>query len=345
MQPTESFTFTLAPYGNLLEYRPNPQGDEVERQAKKWAREFLLPLCPSEKALEILLDGRPSAFITMCYPSMSPERMLTWYKLSFIAFVLDDLYCPDGGDIYEPGASKSLLKGIMAIVNGSMKESDNICLQLFIEAWNQTCELSGPGTQKRITTAWTEMMAAFVKEVDLPNIDYSFEELYQNRSRTAMYLPMAYVEYGLGEDLDERVVENADICKLYVLARDHALLTHEIWSYRKEYYSGGALSLVEFWARPGGSKIQEAMDKAWSRVASIEEEFIAIRDQLFVEMADIPLARKYISELEALAAGALRFSCICPRYNGVDHSWNGALSGKFILTPEKTIYPPREQPI
>ena len=64
------------------------------------------------------------------------------------------------------------------------------------------------------------------------------------------------------------------------------------------------------------------------------------RDELFAtELGHRREVRRYVTGLEHLMAGSLRWSYITGRYHGKDHAWNGKIGGTVTLLPDRTLLP------
>ncbi|KAK6350819.1 hypothetical protein TWF718_004004 [Orbilia javanica] len=322
-------SFILPPPLNLLPFRPHARGEEIVSKTHEWAKKKLLLCFPSSDSFDRFWKGKGVMFLPLSFPSFSDDRLFRAQNLITYLFALDDVISEDidnNVDISQRDQTKSreVYTQIAGVFKGSHVENAGPWASALMDVWN--------------------LMAGFEEEHALRarHRDYTYEEMkFVRRKSSGMDLTILLIEYGIHVDLTDEFKESKSLRRLHELALDQMLLYHEILSFRKEYFAGlDEMNSVAFWARPGHSKLQEAVDTAMMLITKSEREFVKEREELL----KTPLGQQsnvfaYLEELGYTMAGCQRFQFLAPRYHGLNHEWNGAMSGKFILTPEKTIFP------
>jgi hypothetical protein len=149
------------------------------------------------------------------------------------------------------------------------------------------------------------------------------------------------LEYGLGIDLTRELAAHPELNRLNILVARHWLGVNDIFSYRKELYSGDTMNEINFAMADNGGDLQAAVDHIADTVRQTEDEFTTLTQRLLTGPASHnPDLGKYLEALQWMIAGNLEWSYITPRYNGTGHVWNGLTDAIVTLTPQRTIYSP-----
>ncbi|WP_373314673.1 terpene synthase family protein [Streptomyces longispororuber] len=166
-------------------------------------------------------------------------------------------------------------------------------------------------------------------------------EQYRSSSIGECCFPL--LEFGLGVDLSDRLAELPELRRLNALVGRHWIGVNDIFSYRKELYSGDTMNEIQLALAENGGDLQAAVDRVAATVHRVEADF----DHLTAQLRAGPAALDsdlgvYLDALEAMIAGNLEWSYLTPRYNGRGHTWNGLTDATVLLTPHHTLYLPHE---
>ncbi|WP_405680926.1 terpene synthase family protein [Streptomyces sp. NBC_00048] len=176
--------------------------------------------------------------------------------------------------------------------------------------------------------------------LDLPTYEY-----HRHRSIGECCLPL--LEFALDTDLTDRLDELPELRRLNVLVARHWIGVNDVFSYRKELYSGDTMNEIHLALADNGGNLQAAVDRIAAIVHRVETEFDNLTTTLRAGAAgqDSSL-RAYLDALEAMIAGNLEWSYLTPRYNGRGHTWNGQKDTTAILTPTapSTCHTPTPRP-
>ncbi|MGW0425262.1 terpene synthase family protein [Streptomyces sp. NPDC003015] len=129
--------------------------------------------------------------------------------------------------------------------------------------------------------------------------------------------------------------------RLNELVARHWIGVNDLFSYRKELYSGDAMNEMQIALADNGGDLQGAVDRIAATVRRTETEFDHLAAHLRVSTAGggSPLPA-YLRALEELIAGNLEWSYLTPRYNGRGHVWNNLTDAHVVLAPHRTLYLP-----
>lgn len=129
--------------------------------------------------------------------------------------------------------------------------------------------------------------------------------------------------------------------RLNMLVARHWIGVNDVFSYRKELYSGDTMNEIHLALADNGGNRQAAVDRIAATVHRVEAEF----DETTARLRVTPVGKDsgllaYLDALEVMIAGNLEWSYLTPRYNGLGHTWNGQRDTTVILTPHRTFYLP-----
>lgn len=126
-----------------------------------------------------------------------------------------------------------------------------------------------------------------------------------------MLLPL--LEFGLGIDLGKRLETLPELRRLNMLVARHWIGVNDVFSYRKELYSGDTMNEIQLALAENGSDLQAAVDRIAATVHRAEAEFDRLSTELRAGAAgqDSDLC-VYLAALEAMIAGNLEWSYLTP---------------------------------
>ncbi|MFF4498266.1 hypothetical protein [Streptomyces sp. NPDC001546] len=139
----------------------------------------------------------------------------------------------------------------------------------------------------------------------------------------------------------DRLERLPELRRLNMLVARHWIGVNDVFSYRKELYSGDTMNEIHLALADNGGDLQAAVDRIAATVHQVETEF----DETTAKLRATPAGTDtglltYLDALEAMIAGNLEWSYLTPRYSGPGHTWTGHRDTTVILTPTRTLYLP-----
>jgi hypothetical protein len=95
------------------------------------------------------------------------------------------------------------------------------------------------------------------------------------------------LEFALGTDLTDHLEELPELRRLNMLVARHWIGVNDVFSYRKELYSGDTMNEIHLALADNGGNLQAAVDRIAATVHRVEAEF----DQLTPRSASASTAR------------------------------------------------------
>ncbi|KAK6543574.1 hypothetical protein TWF694_000318 [Orbilia ellipsospora] len=352
--PSEEVSIVLPPAVDRFPYEPHPRGAELTKQAQDWTRKYFGYLATSVKDFEEWVSGDGSGFCNLGFPHVDDEVVLQFHKWSWLMLVMDDLMSSDGGKLgYNPKAGAEIARIIQDVLHDRVPEKDGPVQRGIAELWEEFRCRFGPSLRERFVYHMDEMFEGFTYQAqeEYSKGDRSDDEVLAMRFKNgAIAWTTNLVEIGLNIDLRKDFKENPTLARMRLISFKNLLLWHEIVSFRKEYFQGElgeSMNMVAYWAGYTGpgcnlNRLQEAIDKTHKMLSEEENEYIELKNEILAsELGKTrPDICRWMTEMEYLLSGGMRFGFSAPRYNGLGHVWDGkTMSGKLILTPERTIFP------
>ena len=339
-------TFELAEPLGLLECRCHPDSDEITADYVRWVRTELARHATPEQ-VHAILAARYELWTCLGFAQAMPERAGLIARWTTLYFILDDIVTngdDDGGaDAARPQVVLDVLAAMLSGDGGALLPRDGgvpaALLALIGDVFARLrANMGAPQWQRlvRELIAWGELC---VREMDArtSRVELSFEDVVALREVSSCSVPCSiYVEYSLGIDLGEsrppmlRRIERA-------YAR-HATIVNDLHSFRLEHYNDDHVNAVAAGCLVDGLSLQESVDRVSELISHTERAFVDQRDELFAaELGQRWEVRRYVTGLEHLMAGNLRWSYVTGRYHGKDHAWNGKTGGTVTLLPDRTL--------
>ncbi|KAF8630447.1 hypothetical protein AX17_005424 [Amanita inopinata Kibby_2008] len=308
-----------------LVYHPN--GDEIAKQSVDW----LDTSCPDlnqkqRRALYGLQAGELTAF---CYNTAQPERLRVVSDFMNYLFHLDNI--SDGMMTRETDVLADVVMNAFWFSNRYMptampgKEQPAVELnpgKLARDYWFRCIRGAGPGTQAR----FKETMELFFESVNIQarardeGIIPDLESYIDVRRDTSGCKPCwALIEYALGIDLPDFVVEHPVIEALNQGANDLVTWSNDIFSYNVEQSRGDTHNMIVILMHYHNHSLQSAVDYVGNLCAQTIDKFIENTKLLPSWGPEIDsMVNQYVQGLRDWIVGSLHWSFQTHRYFGTE---------------------------
>lgn len=202
-----------------------------------------------------------------------------------------------------------------AVIDGQPPAADTALTRAFRQLRDHTLVLAPePLWQRYARTLHAFLQACHAERdlvQDLAALDLPTYETYRNTSIGQCCFPL--LEFGLGIDLGDRLTQLPELQRLNRLVARHWIGVNDVFSYRKELYSGDTMNEIQLALAENGGDLQAAVDRIAATVHRVETEFDRLTAILRAGAAgrDSGL-RAYLDALEAMIAGNLEWSYLTP---------------------------------
>ncbi|MGX1886513.1 terpene synthase family protein [Streptomyces sp. NPDC055287] len=293
----------------------------------------------SQEELEVFLEHRTSLWNLLTYADAREDRIEVVCAWIDVLFALDDV-------LAHAPASRIRHLGIHdlpTVIDCKTPGLDTVFARAFGHLREQTLPLVPAPLWQRYARTLHEFLHACHAERGLIDsraaLDLPTYESHRYRSIGECCFPL--LEFALGTDLTDRLEELPELRRLNKLVARHWIGVNDVFSYRKELYSGDTMNEIQLALAENGGNLQAAVDRIAATVHRVEAEFDEITATLRVgPTGQDSVLLAYLDALEAMIAGNLEWSYLTPRYNGRGHTWNGLTDATVILTPDRTLYLP-----
>ncbi|MFF5488712.1 hypothetical protein [Streptomyces virginiae] len=296
----------------------------------------------SQEELEAFLEHRTSLWNLLTYADARADRIELVCAWIDVLFSIDDVFAQ-----LSPSRIRQLgIHELPTVLDGRPPAVDTAFTRAFRQLRDQTRSLAPKRVWQRYARTLHEFLQACHAERDLVRdlaaLDLATYEKYRSSSIGECCFPL--LEFGLGIDLSDRLETLPELRRLNMLVARHWIGVNDVFSYRKELYSGDTMNEIQLALAANGGDLQAAVDRIAATVHRAEAEFDRLATELRAGAAgkDSDLC-VYLTALEAMIAGNLEWSYLTPRYNGRGHTWNGLRDATVILTPDRTLYLPHER--
>ncbi|MFD9359637.1 hypothetical protein [Streptomyces sp. NPDC060031] len=313
--------------------------ESLERRCADRLSALLRDAFTSQEELEMFLEHRTSLWNLLAYADAREDRIELVCAWIDVLFAIDDV-------LAHAPASRIRQLGIhdlSAVIDGGPPQLDTAFTRAFRKLREQTLPLAPAPLWQRYARTLHEFLHACHAERGLIDsravLDLPTYESHRHRSIGECCFPL--LEFALGTDLTDRLEELPELRRLNMLVARHWIGVNDVFSYRKELYSGDTMNEIKLALADNGGNLQAAVDRIAATVHRVEAEFDDLTTTLRAGTAgQTSSLRAYLDALETMIAGNLEWSYLTPRYNGRGHNWNGLTDATVILTPHRTLYLP-----
>ncbi|MGW7441637.1 terpene synthase family protein [Streptomyces sp. NPDC054849] len=339
--PEEHPCFRMPLFPRFTPARRRPGLEVLEQRCAARLVTLLRDAYDSQEELETFLEHRTSLWNLLTYADAREDRIELVCAWIDVLFSIDDVFAQA-----PPSRVRQLgIHDLPAVLDGRPPAVDTPFTRAFGQLRDWTLPLASQRVWQRYARTLHEFLEACHAERDLVQdraaLDLPTYEKYRNSSIGACCFPL--LEFGLGIDLSDRLEKLPELRRLNMLVARHWIGVNDVFSYRKELYSGDTMNEIHLALAENGGDLQAAVDRIAATVHRAETEFDHLTTTLRAGAAgqDSGL-RAYLDALEAMIAGNLEWSYLTPRYNGRGHHWNGLTDATVILSPDRTLYRPHE---
>ncbi|MFF4369492.1 hypothetical protein [Streptomyces sp. NPDC001594] len=313
--------------------------EALERRCAARLAELLADAYDSPEELETFLEHRTSLWNLLTYADAREDRIELVCAWIDVLFAIDDV-------LAHAPASRIRQLGIYdlpAVIDGETPATATAFTRAFQRLREQSLPLAPPRVWQRYARTLHEFLDACHAERNLIDsravLDLTTYESHRHRSIGECCFPL--LEFALDTDLTDRLERLPELRRLNMLVARHWIGVNDVFSYRKELYSGDTMNEIHLALTDNGGDLQAAVDRIAATVHQVETEF----DETTAKLRATPDGKDtglltYLDALEAMIAGNLEWSYLTPRYNGPGHTWTGHWEATVILTPHRTLYLP-----
>ncbi|MBT2472180.1 hypothetical protein J7E97_31070 [Streptomyces sp. ISL-66] len=311
----------------------------LETSCRAWLEDNLRPARDDEQAFEEFLDHRTTLWNLLAYATTDTERTKTICHWIDVLFSIDDLFvhAPDphlerlGLHELDSALGNSLHPGLGPYPRMLASLNEHLRAGMSPSLWQRFArDMKGFFAACRTERHWQRAGTA---------VELAAYEKSRIKSVGECCFPL--LEYGLHIDLTDHIARTPEIGRLNHLVARHWIGVNDIFSYRKELYSGDTINEITLALADNGGDLQAAVDRVATTVRQTEDDFCALSSRLLAAPAgQDPALRRYVEALRWMIAGNLEWSYITPRYNGRGHTWAGHTTATTVLTPHRTLYRP-----
>ncbi|MFF1481465.1 hypothetical protein ACFVYD_28620 [Streptomyces sp. NPDC058301] len=332
-------SFRMPVFPRFTPARRRPGLEALEQRCTARLAVLLHDVFDNPGELEVFLEHRTSLWNLLTYAHAREDRIELVCAWIDILFSIDDVFAQA-----TPSRIRQLgIYHLSDVIDGRVPAVDTAFTRAFRQLRDQTLSLTPERVWRRYARTLQEFLHTCHAERDFVQdhtaLDLPTYEKYRGSSIGECCFPL--LEFGLGIDLSDRLQELPELRRLNTLVARHWIGVNDVFSYRKEHYSGDTMNEIQLALAENGGDLQVAVDRIAATVHRVENEFDHLATTLRAGEAgrDSGL-RVYLDALEAMIAGNLEWSYLTPRYNGRGHCWNGLTEATVILTPDRTLYLP-----
>lgn len=304
---------------------PLMSNEDIAVELKKWFGNT----SDSKNAIEagISLVGR--------YAPKCTNKKLFTAMAKFVAFgyIFDDVDPGNQDDKHaEQYANRKSIFRNVALVVSEDKMPETKIERAAAEIYKDLRACTSPGPYSRHVMGfrtWAESMCS-ERQGEVPK---TFDEFMQFRKDNGGYFGMTAITECL---MDIDVHGFWDTVKpLYDEVYTHMMLTNDLYSFRKEYFSKDTTNVLHFLTAIERMPFQAAIDKVCEMISSRSTNIKSLAKRILRNNPNNPLMEKYIKSLQDMVSGNLLHSQSITRYHG-----NRTLpvkSGFVLMHSQKTI--------
>ncbi|MGK5628209.1 terpene synthase family protein, partial [Streptomyces sp. URMC 123] len=334
--------FRLPALPRFLPARRRPGIAALETRGRAWLAHHLREAYDSPQLLDEFLDHRTTLWNLLVYATARDDRIDLICRWIDVLFSVDDVFVHASPQRLQRLGVPALAR----VLAGEKVPAETTYTRVFGQLRERTRAVMPDALWERYRHSLEGFLDACRTERglarDADTLDLATYEKYRNLSIGECCYPLA--EFGLGIDLTVALRDHPELSGLAPLVSRHWIGVNDIFSYRKELYSGDTMNEVRLALADNGGDLQAAVDRIAATITRVEDEFDSLRARLRGGPAgQDPAVLRYLDALEWMIAGNLEWSYLTPRYNGRGHIWDGRTRATVILTPGRTLYLPASE--
>lgn len=301
--------------------RINPEYPMIYEHHAAWSRR-LLPFVDAAAMMQFF-ERRYPMFDALIFPAGLPQRVVHSACMNSLMFEVDDLA------LRQHAAFNEIV---------SDRTAGHPYGPAFSDIWQTVEGHMSKRVFRRYRDGWENCFRGILAEREYTGrgILPDFERYLAIRQLSFGFQPLVVcAEYVHGIDLSEVVDVDPDIMRAQRAVCMHALLVNDLLSFRKEFDHGDLFNVVAILAYVHHCPLQEALDITGTLIRDVDAELSRIYGVLRRRYCHIPQIQIYVSALESLCSGNLRWSLETTRYHGPGFGWNGLRSGILTIDPDR----------
>lgn len=308
-----------------IEVKENPLYNQIKKESNNY---IINNLYESKEFKSKIFDINLAYWSSICYPDIIiKDKIYNITNFYTLLFIIDDLLENDinsnlNGKRYvyilenklEPfTVIEKTFKNVWGLIKKDLSNTQKIRFIKYIKEW-----IDG-----------AEYLAKFNENIDRNTyMYYRFKSIGARSSFIS-------IEYGLGIDFEHEILESYK--EIHKMAAENIIFVNDLFSYRKEIYENkNNPNIVKIIMREKNCSLQEAIDFLEIDIKDNYKQFEILYKKLLIKYNNNDV-KKYLDGLYNLIIGNLQWSCISPRYHGVDFN-NTLINGaKVIFDKDRTI--------
>lgn len=316
---TTGMPYTIPALRCRLESRRHPLYDsEIPQQANAWLRPYVLDFFGEDETATPKTDGLRRQWIAYwgawCYPTLRADRFFACMVWMEVGAMLDDVFAaPEVRE--DPGVGLRIRDDYLTVLRGGTCPPNR-----YTRILTAALQATAPYGPTSIIERMKEGIADVIEQGCRENHDvYDDIESYLKDRDLCVFGDWLtdMGEWGLGIDLSQTLTTNSDLREQRALVMRHWSLVNDLYSFPKEIEAGENMNSVLLLMRLEGLTLQQSIDRVAAMTDQTEEDFVAGRDRLLENAADVPPdVINYLAELEHMISGNLRFHLWSSRYHG-----------------------------
>ncbi|KAF9877982.1 pentalenene synthase [Colletotrichum karsti] len=306
-------------FTSILSVEPvqNMHYSQVKREADAWNAETL-GMNEKQRAKNSIADF--TYLVSWWAPYCDAEALRTMVDWQNWAFAWDDQF--DEGhlkeDLHAAACNIINMTSLLDDCHPLVSRDDDPIAYAFQLNWRNIQKRASPGLQHRYKTYIKHYMLGVLGQVNSRKLhvsDLTIEEFLVFRRGTIGVMPCTVlVEYALGIEVPEHIINHPSIKACQEVAVDLVLLDNDVLSYKKDVIEGEELSVIGI-LRSQGYTLQEAMDETGRMIeARYRRWYEALAQMPSWGSKHDRVVLKYLNGIRDIALGSLLWSFWTGRY-------------------------------
>ncbi|KDQ10835.1 hypothetical protein BOTBODRAFT_115253 [Botryobasidium botryosum FD-172 SS1] len=304
-----------------FQLKVNPHMDTAAAESDEWMEKS--GVLESTGMRKRYIGARFNYLSAACFPEANFDRFRLCCDYINALFAFDDVI--DDGDLKEDieGAKAAADIVMASLMNPKTCKPTFIAADMLRDFWERAVESATPGCRRRfIETMDLYVRAAYQQVVNrTTNDEPSIESFIQMRRDISALRPIwAVVEFALGVDLPDEVIEHPILQRLAIYANDLVSWCNDLYSFNCEQSRGHYSNLVPIAMKELDLDLQGGIDYVGDRIKAAIDSFVADKAALPSWGPEIDeQVRAYVRGMEYWVIGSIQWSFDSTRYFGSEH--------------------------